>query len=55
MIPEQVTPDQREVLAEIGHLHLMLESHKMAVKHCREQLERLSQQLMEMEQASQSS
>ena len=53
MIPEQVTPEQREILAEIGHLHLMLESHQMAAKYCKEQLKQLRSRLEQFEQPQQ--
>lgn len=53
MIPDQVTPEQRQILAEIGHVHLMLESHNMAAKFCREQLKQLRAQLEQSEQPQQ--
>ncbi len=44
--------EQRDLLAEVGHFHLMLESHQNAARFCREQLRQLSQRLMEAEQAA---
>ena len=52
MIPDQLTQEQRHILTEIGHFHLMLESHQLAAKHCREQLKALRSQLEQSEQAS---
>ena len=51
MIPEQVTSEQREILAEIGHLHLVLESHQMTAKMCRQRLKQLRSQLEQLEQS----
>lgn len=53
MIPDEVTPAQRKILAEIGHLHVMLESHQMAAKYCREQLKQLRSRLEQMEHSQQ--
>ena len=50
MIPNHITPEQKEVLAELGHLHLVLESHQMAAQHCVEQIQNLRSQLEQMEQ-----
>ena len=50
MIPDQVTPQQRQLLAEIGHLHLVLESHKRAAHFCLDQLKQLRAQLEQLEQ-----
>lgn len=48
----QPTPQQREVLAEVGHFYMMLESHEMAAQHCREQLEQLRGRLLELQQSA---
>lgn len=53
MIPSHLTPDQHRILAEIGHLHLVLESHKTAARFCREQLKLLRAQLEHTEQTDQ--
>ena len=42
--------DQRELLAEVGRFHLLLESHQNAVRFCRKQLRELRQRLAEAEQ-----
>lgn len=33
------TPDQQQLLAELGHLHLVLESHQRAAQYCIEQIQ----------------
>ena len=48
-----ITPEQKELLAEIGHFHLMLESHQSAARFCRDQLKKVRQRLTEVEQALQ--
>jgi hypothetical protein len=48
----QITAEQRDLLAEIGHFHLLLESHNVAARFCREQLKKLRQRLAEVEQAA---
>lgn len=48
----QVSSEQRDLLAEVGHLHLVLESHQNAARFCREQLRQLRHRLMEAEQAA---
>ena len=53
MIPDQVTPQQRQLLAEIGHLHLMIESHQAAARFCRDQLKQLRAQLEQPDQPDQ--
>ncbi len=49
----QPTTEQRDLLAEVGHFHLMLESHQIAARFCRDQLKLLRQRLAELEQAAQ--
>ncbi len=49
----QITAEQRDILAEVGHFHLMLESHQTAARFCRDQLKKLRQRLAEVEQALQ--
>lgn len=53
MIPEQVSTAQRQLLAEIGHLHLVLDSHQSAARFCRQQLRQLRAQLEQLEQSPQ--
>ena len=48
----QLSQTQRDLLAEVGHFHLMLESHQNAARFCREQLRQLRQRLAEAEQAA---
>lgn len=48
----ELTAEQKELLVEVGHYHLMLESHQTAVRFCRDQLKKLRQRLTESEQAS---
>ena len=43
--PLQLTTEQREILAEIGHFYLLLESHQAATKYCHEHLQALRAQL----------
>lgn len=50
MLPDHITPEQKQVLAEIGHFHLMLESHQRAAQHCAEQIQSLRSQLETTEQ-----
>lgn len=45
-----LTPEQRELLMEVGRIHLVLESHQNAARFCRSQLRKLRQRLMELEQ-----
>ena len=48
----QLTTEQRDILAEVGHMQLLLESHQAAARYCREQMRKLRQRLMELEQAA---
>lgn len=48
----QIIAEQRDLLAEIGHFHLMLESHQTASRFCRDQLKKLRHRLVEVEQAA---
>lgn len=45
----QLSEEQRELLMEIGHFHLMLESHQTATRFCRQQLKALRSRLEEVE------
>jgi len=49
----QLTPELRDILAEVGHMQLLLESHQTAARYCRDQMKKLRQRLMELEQAAQ--
>ena len=48
----QLSQTQRDLLAEVGHFHLMLESHQIAARFCKDQLKQLRQRLAEAEQAA---
>lgn len=48
----RLSTEQLELLAEVGHFHLMLESHQIATRYCKDQLKKLRQRLAEMEQAA---
>lgn len=48
----QLTPELRDILAEVGHLQLLLESHQAAARYCRDQMKKLRQRLVELEQAA---
>lgn len=48
-----LTTEQRDILAEVGHMQLLLESHQAAARYCRDQMKQLRQRLMELEQAAQ--
>ena len=45
----QLTEDQRTLLAEIGRLHLVRQSHLEAARFCRDQIEQLRTQLQQLE------
>lgn len=50
MMPQpQLTPEQRDILAEVGHYHLMLETHQTAARFCKTQLKQLRERLVEQE------
>lgn len=51
MMAIHISIEQRDILADIGHFHLMLESHQNAARFCRDQLKKLRQRLAEIEQA----
>ena len=46
----QITTEQRDILAEIGHTQLLLESHEAAAHYCRQQMGKLRDRLMALEQ-----
>ena len=48
----QLSQTQRDLLAEVGHFHLMLESPQIAARFCKDQLKQLRQRLAEAEQAA---
>lgn len=50
MPPSQLTSEQRDLLTEVGHYHLMLETHRTAVRFCKTQLKQLRERLVEQEQ-----
>ena len=50
MLPPNLSDEQRELLAQIGHFHLMSESHQNAANFCLEQIVSLRARLEQLEQ-----